>query len=239
MSEVPRIPPRGGPIFNVPWPVTALVLLLCAIHAGRVWAGEDIYLWSIVTFAFIPAQLTGGWLPSLPGAEIWSFLSYAFIHGSWLHLFFNGLWMVVFGTVAARRLGPARFFFHAAIAAIVAAIASLTFHWGETVFVVGASGAVSGQLAAAIPVIYGNGLRPGVAMRSDLSKITPLSPFQLVTNRRALLFIAVWFAITLYTGVTGMATPGEAQAIAWEAHVGGFIGGLIGFYLLERPALYD
>jgi membrane associated rhomboid family serine protease len=74
-------------------------------------------------------------------------------------------------------------------------------------------------------------------MRGDVSAIAPLSPRQLFANRRALVFIAIWFAITLYTGVTGMATPGESQAIAWEAHLGGFLGGLAAFYLLDRRAL--
>jgi membrane associated rhomboid family serine protease len=234
--ETPESPQRQ-PIFNIPRPVLALVGLLVAIHAIRVWAGEDFYLWSAATFGFIPSQLTGGWLPSLPGAEIWSFLSYAFIHGDWPHVAFNSLWMIVFGSVVARRLGATRFFLHAAIAAIVAVAASLLLHWGETVFVIGASGAVSGQLAAAIPLMYGDGLSPAVAMRRDLSQIAPLRPMELITNRRALLFILIWFVITLYTGVTGMATPGESAAIAWEAHIGGFFGGLLAFYILDRPAL--
>jgi membrane associated rhomboid family serine protease len=228
---------RGGPILNIPWPVAALVLVLVAIHAARWFAGEDIYLWSTAVFGFVPAQLTGTWRPSLPGAEAWSFLSYAFIHGDWLHLIFNSLWMIVFGSVVARRLGPIRFFLHAAIAAVVAAMASLALHWGETVFVIGASGAVSGQLAAAIPLMYGDGLSPTTAMRSDLSHIRPPSFGALLRNRRALLFIVIWFAVTLLTGVTGMVTPGETQAIAWEAHLGGFAGGLIAFYLLDRRAL--
>jgi membrane associated rhomboid family serine protease len=226
----------GGPIFNVPWPVMTLVILLAAIHAMRWLAGEDTYLWSLAVFAFVPAQFTGQWLASLPGAQVWSFLSYAFIHGDWMHLLFNGLWMIVFGSVVARRLGPARFFAHAAAGAIAAALASLIMHWGETVFVVGASGAISGQFAAAIPLMYANGLTPSTAMRTDLTALTPLGPLELLGNQRALLFIAIWFVITLYTGVTGMAAPGEPQAIAWEAHIGGFFGGLAAFYLLDRRA---
>jgi membrane associated rhomboid family serine protease len=237
MTEETPVPARGGPILNVPWPAMLLVLIFLAIHALRSLAGEDFYLWSEAVFAFVPAQLTGTWRPSLPGAQAWSFLSYAFIHGDWLHLLFNSLWLVVFGSVVARRLGPSRFFLHAAFAAVVGALATLALHWGETIFMIGASGAVSGQLAAAIPLMYGDGLSPSTAMRSDMSHIKPLGPRALLRNSRALVFIAIWFAITLLTGVTGMVTPGETQAIAWEAHIGGFIGGLAAFYLLDRCAL--
>jgi membrane associated rhomboid family serine protease len=237
MTEETPAPVRDGPILNVPWPAMLLVLVLIAIHAARSLLGDDIYLWSEAVFAFVPAQLTGTWRPSLPGAQAWSFLSYAFIHGDWLHLLFNSLWLVVFGSVVARRLGPVRFFVHAAIAAVAGALATLMLHWGETIFMIGASGAVSGQLAAAIPLMYGDGLTPSTAMRTDVSHIKLLGPRALLQDGRALVFIAIWFAITLLTGVTGMVTPGETQAIAWEAHLGGFIGGLAAFYLLDRPAL--
>jgi membrane associated rhomboid family serine protease len=237
MSETAAIPGHRSPILNVPWPVTVLVAVLVVIHLARWLSGEDIYLWSLAVFAFVPAQLTGGWQPSLPGAQAWSFLSHAFIHGDWMHLLFNSLWLVVFGSLVARRLGPARFLIHAALGAAAGALATLLVHWGETIFLIGASGAVSGQLAAAIPLIYGDGLRPGAAMHADLRRVTPLSLLELLKNRRALMFIAIWFAITLFTGVTGMVAPGETQVIAWEAHVGGFLAGLVGFYLLDRRTL--
>jgi membrane associated rhomboid family serine protease len=107
-------------------------------------------------------------------------------------------------------------------------------HWGEFVIMVGASAAVSGAMAAAMPVMYA----PGFDRRlSDLSGIATVPPLALARNRNALFFTAVFFALQLLTGA-GQATTGTAflneAVIAWEAHLGGFVTGLIAFYLLDR-----
>ena len=92
---------------------------------------------------------------------------------------------------------------------------------------VGASGAVSGMLGIAIPIMYGRRVPGGMR---------PLSPVELLTDRKALLFMAVWLGITLFSGAsgwTGNSFMTEA-GIAWEAHLGGFVGGLAAFYMLAR-----
>ena len=84
--------------------------------------------------------------------------------GDWMHLLFNCLWLLVFGTPVARYMGSARFLLLGLLAGVAGGLASLFLHWGEEIFVIGASGAVSGLLAAAIPLMYGHrvpgGARP-------------------------------------------------------------------------------
>lgn len=235
LDASPQFPqtPETAPIINSPRVVLVLIGLCTAIQAVLAWAGEDIRLWAIMVFGFIPAQVTGNWQESLPFAREWSFLSYALLHGSWLHLMFNCLWMLVFGSVVARRLGTVRFLLLSAGSAVTAAVATLVVHWNEAFPLIGASGAISGQMAAAVPLMYGSGLRAGLALRTDLSHVRPLSPLELAASRGAVFFIVVWLGITLLTGAVGTGV-GEDVRIAWEAHIGGFLGGLALFYGLDR-----
>jgi membrane associated rhomboid family serine protease len=219
---------------NAPAPVLWLIGSLVAIHGVRVAAGDGWYIWTAIAFSFIPAQIAGTFKSLLPGAPAWSFLSHAFLHGDWMHLLFNGLWLLVFGTAVQRRMGTLRMLAVSAIAAISGALATLALHWGEQIYLVGASGAISGLLAAAIPVMYGRGMRAGRSFREDLSKVVALSPGELLTTRPALIFLLVWLAVTLISGSSGLLVPGEAVNIAWEAHLGGFAGGLAAFYALDR-----
>ncbi|MCB1377546.1 MAG: rhomboid family intramembrane serine protease [Alphaproteobacteria bacterium] len=217
---------RGGPVFNAPAVVLLSIAALAGIHALLAVAGEDWEIWAMYAFAFIPARFAGNSFPSIPGSQVWSFLTYAFLHGGWTHLLFNCLWLLIFGTPVARFLGPLRFLVLCAVAAIAGAFASLLLHWGAVVIVVGASGAISGLLGAAIPIMYGKRV-PGMGVH-------PLSPGELLRNGKALGFMAIWLAITLLSGASGWTGNSfmDEGGIAWEAHIGGFLGGLATFYLL-------
>lgn len=216
-----------APIFNAPGAVLALIVVLAGIHGLLQLLGPDWQDWAFKTFSFIPYRLWAAEGQFAPGSSIWSFLTYAFLHGDWLHLIFNSLWLLVFGTPAARYLGTGRFLALSAFAAVTGAVASLIVNWQAFIVMVGASGAVSGLLAAAIPIMYGQRVIGGVR---------PLSFDELLRSSKALGFMAIWLAVTLFSGAwgwTGTEFRGQG-AIAWEAHVGGFIGGLIGFYALAR-----
>ena len=229
--------PAREPIFRAPKVVLILIGSLALVHLAIQIAGENWQVWSLYAFSFIPARITGNTpFPAIWGSQIWSFLTYAFLHANWMHLFFNSLWLLVFGSVVARRLGAFKFLVLASAAAILGAVATLLTHWGEVAIVIGASGAVSGVMAAAIPLMYGTGLRLGDTYRTDISTVTPLRPFEIVTNRRALIFTLIWIAVTLFSGASGWtgASFVEEGRIAWEAHLGGFFAGLFAFYRLDR-----
>ncbi|MGQ0484238.1 MAG: rhomboid family intramembrane serine protease [Hyphomicrobiales bacterium] len=231
----------GGPVFRAPPVVLASIGVLVAIHAGLWLAGEDWRIWALYAFAFIPARFGAAAFPMIPGSQYWSFLSHGLLHANAAHLLFNSLWFLIFGSVTARRLGALRFLALAAAATAAGALASLFVHWGEAAILVGASGAVSGIMAAAIPVMFGRGMSWGRAYTEDLNHVEALSPVELLRNRSAVIFALVWIAITLYSGATGWTGAGylEEARIAWEAHLGGFIAGLFGFYMLDRRGVRD
>ncbi|MGB9142407.1 MAG: rhomboid family intramembrane serine protease [Aestuariivirga sp.] len=224
------------PFFRGPKIVLILIAVLVAVHLVLQAAGPDWQTWSLYAFAFIPARISGAAaFPAIWGSQVWSFLTYGFLHADMMHLSFNCLWLLVFGSVVARRLGASRFLLLSAASAIAGAAATLLTHWGEVAIVIGASGAVSGLMAAAIPLMYGHGLRLGDTYRRDIASIIPLRPIEILTNRRALFFTVMWLAVTLFSGASGWtgASFAEQGRIAWEAHLGGFFAGLIAFYALD------
>lgn len=238
MSEDSR---AGGhaPMFNVPGVVLLLIAALAIIHFAVNSIDPDTGERIILTFAFIPARydlpqdLLGSAIPGGAGAKYWSFITHMFLHGDWMHLGFNALWMLAFGSVVARRLGPVRFLLLSCLAAAAGALAYLLMHWGQVAVLVGASGAISGQMAGAVRLMFSGGRSLSTVHMHDLKHCPPLSLAQTFTSPRPLAFLAVWFGITLLTGFSGLGAPDQTVRIAWEAHVGGFVAGLLLFGLLD------
>lgn len=228
------------PMFRLPPVVLGMVATLVLIHGGLQVMGVDYQAFALYLLAFIPARFNPPGptaFPFVPGSQYWSFLTHTLLHGGWTHLLMNCLWLVVFGSVLARRLSTLRFLALAAMAAAGGAAATLITHWGQPIFMLGASTAVSGIMAAAIPVIYGQGFRFGLADHASVRRVRALPLMGIVRDRRAAFFTLVWLGLTLISGasfLTGSAFVGT-QSIAWEAHLGGFVAGLIAFYLLDRP----
>lgn len=228
-----QLPPRGNwgspkppPAFNAPVAVVAVIGVLAAIHVGLWLLGESWQVWALYALALIPVRFTEAGYPMIPGSQYWSLVTYMLLHANWMHILFNGLWLLIFGTPVARYLGNARFLAVCLVSGIIGGLASLLLHWGQEIIVVGASGAVSGLLAAAIPIMYGHRM-PGGGGR-------PLSLPELLTSGKALGFTAIWLVLTLFSGGTGWTGNSflADSGIAWEAHIGGFLGGLLAFYVL-------
>ena len=230
-------PMASEPFFRAPKVVLILIAVLVCVHVAFLLAGDDWRIWSLYAFSFIPARISGGVpFPAIWGSQAWTFVTYGLLHADMMHLFFNSLWLLVFGSVVARRLGALKFLVLASVSTIMGAVATLLTHWGEVAIVVGASGAVSGLMAAAIPLMYGVGLRLGDTYRMDIATVRPLRPLEILTNRRAFIFTLIWIAVTLFSGASGWtgASFMEEGRIAWEAHLGGFVAGLVAFYWLDR-----
>jgi len=234
-------PPPSQPVFNLPRVVTWLAGLLIGIHAVVDWGlSREGELDVLLTFAFLPARyaldgLAGMSLPGGEAANVWTFLTYAFLHGSWGHLIINVVWMAVFGSALARRLGPGRFLLLSAICAVAGAALHLYLHFGEPVPMIGASAAISGQMAAATRFVFQTGGPLGAVRRTDAAAYrVPATGFLgALSNPRVAMFLTVWFAINLIFGVVTPGLGGTGGSIAWEAHIGGFVAGFVLFSLFD------
>jgi membrane associated rhomboid family serine protease len=227
-------------MLNVPGVVTATLLVLGLIHAVLELvltprAYVDVLLW----FSFIPARYGPEVvMPGLPrglGVEIWTFVTYALIHGSLTHLGFNAVWLLAFGSAVARRFGTWRFLLFFAVTAAAGAATHLATHDHERAPMIGASAAISGFMAAAIRFVFQGGAPLGVWSRPESHAYhVPAAPLRVaLVDPRILAFLAVWFGVNLLFGLGSLSFAGEDQQVAWEAHIGGFLAGLLLFPLFD------
>ncbi len=232
-----------APFLNVPGIVKVSAAVLVVIHLLVYFSNPGIQAYAIYGYSFIPARFSSTInVPQLPGARYWSALTYSFLHGGATHLIFNSLWLLVFGTPVARRLSPSRFLLIAAAGSIGGAVMTLLFHWNEVVILIGASAAVSALMAAAVPIMFGNGSmlrRMGNEQRARSAVVLPFA--ELMHHRPAMTFIAMFLGLTLFTGAAQLISDTaliQETNIAWEAHIGGFIFGLIAFYALDKGPVH-
>jgi membrane associated rhomboid family serine protease len=231
-------PPRER-IFNVPGVVVALTALLPGIHlvAAFLLSVEQTNE-LLALFAFSPlryAEAAPPWLPSWWGPQIWTFVTYAFLHADLNHLFFNLVWLLAFGPPIARRFGSRRFLVFCAATAAAGALAHLVVHFGEFAPMIGASAAISGMMAAAMRFVFQRGGPLGLLGRGEEEsyRVPAASLAAMLRDPRILAFLAVWFGVNIIFGMGAVSMPGTEGSVAWEAHIGGFLTGLLGFSLFD------
>ena len=238
-----RLRSAREPMFNVPPVVVATLGAVALVHALRSLVltprGEVEFL---LLFAFIPARydsvLLQGMVPGGWGAEIWTFITYAFIHGDLTHLGVNAVWLLAFGSAVARRFGPLRFLAFSAVTAAAGAAAHLFTHAGDFFPMVGASAAISGYMAAAMRFVFQAG-GPLAALRADRTRLdrAPAVPLTAaLRDRRVLAFLGVWFGLNLVFGLGSLSLGNGEQGVAWQAHIGGFLAGLLLFAIFDPAA---
>jgi len=225
------------PLFNVPTVIVTLLAVLAFVHGMREWLlTQEQDIWFIFAFAFVPARydasaVLGGVLPGGLGAEVWTFVSYSLLHGSWMHFGVNAVWLLAFGSPVARRFGTARFLAFFAVTAAAGAGMHLLTNAGSQAPMIGASASISGAMAAAMRFAFQRGGPLGF-MRGgddDSYRVPALPLIGVFSDARVLMFLAVWFGINLLFGLGSLPFAGENESVAWQAHIGGFLAGLILF----------
>src|SRR6266540_4068590 len=219
------------PVFNVPPVVTATVAVLALTQAIREFVlPESVDIAVLAWFAFIPARydptpLVHGAYPGGIAADVWTFVTYALLHGNWLHLGLNAVWLLAFGTPVARRFGAARFLTLFAVTAAAGAIAHLVTHTGERTPMIGASAAISGFMAAAIRFVF----QPGGPLdlwhaRDGAPHRVPAAPlFAALRDPRILAFLAVWFGLNLLFAIGSLSISAASSRSPGRRMWAGFL----------------
>ena len=181
----------------------------------------------VFQFGVIPA-LVASWpqsdLPLL--AVIIPFLTSMFLHGGWLHLIGNMWYLWIFGDNIEDRLGHFTFLLFYMLCGIGAGIVHTILNINSTIPSVGASGAIAGVLGA-------------YALSYPFARVLTLLPifvFIQVVEIPALIVLGLWFVMQLLYGYGSLAatTASEAGGVAWWAHVGGFVIGILLIGLFPR-----
>ena len=159
-------------MFNAPTIVIVLVAIMVAVHVGRSVAGDDLEYWLVVAMAFIPGRYgaEGGELPGAPWAALTSLVTHILVHGDYLHLFVNSAWLLAVGSPLARRLALPSFLVFAIVCGIGGAVMFLLLNPGRMVPMIGASGAISGLMAAVMRLMFA---APGMTGRLRLREDPP------------------------------------------------------------------
>jgi membrane associated rhomboid family serine protease len=211
---VPFAPSPGynPPAFNVPPGVGMLVLANIATFATMLLLPERWGDLLLLVGGLIPSRFFAAWSESgieRQFADFIPLISYMFLHAGFSHLLFNMGFLLAFGGGVERRIGKLRMLGFYLLTGVLAGLFYAVLHRSSAALLMGASGAISG--------LFGGALR-----------------FLIQEPRRAVIAAGVWLAFTVLFGVLGDPGLADGAGIAWEAHVGGFVAGVVLFPLFDR-----
>ena len=190
--------------------VTYLLIALNVLFFLVELSGGDPFIerWSVV-----PRRLTAN-----PGGDFITIFTSMFMHGGWLHLGGNMLYLWIFGDNVEDRFGHAKFTLFYLLCGIAATVAQVMVNANSNVPNLGASGAIAGVLAAYI-VMFPRGQVKVLMGRG----VVPMP---------ALVVIGLWIVLQFISGIGSITQTAETGGVAYMAHVGGFVAGLVLTFLL-------
>jgi membrane associated rhomboid family serine protease len=170
----------------------------------------------VFTYGLVPAKFSHPALAAYFGwaSNLFSLLSFMFLHGGFLHLLGNMWSLYIFGDNVEDRLGPLRYLSFYLLAGLVSGLFHMALNMDSQVPTIGASGAIAGVMGAYF-ILF------------PASKILTLIPIIFIPwfiEIPAFVFLGLWFALQF---ISAAGAHGATTGIAWWAHVGGFVGGIV------------
>ncbi len=189
------------------------------IFLKEIFLGPDLkgvlYRYAVVPAAYLHP---GTWTASQAVANIIRLVSALFLHGGWLHLLGNMWYLWVFGANVEDRLGHLKFFVFYILCGIAGNLAHIFANINANIPALGASGCIAGVLGAYFSLFP----------RAKILTLLPVFIFWTVAEVPAFFFLGIWFLIQFLNGVFTLPGSKEsAGSVAWWAHIGGFIGGVL------------
>jgi membrane associated rhomboid family serine protease len=175
------------------------------------------------TWGLVPAQLMAH------PATMWvTIFTAMFLHGGWFHILSNMWVLFIFGDNIEDRMGPGRYLVFYLLSGVAAGLLESFVLQGSSVPMIGASGAIAGVLGAYL-ISY---------PRARIASIVPIIFIFTIMEIPAALFLLFWFVSQLFSG--WLALQGStASGIAWWAHVGGFLFGMLAVNIFAQRRIYQ
>jgi len=212
---------QGGPPPVVTFGLIALNVVAFLVELAQPSEGAlqaFIQAWGVVPQEYSTAQDIP---PTIP-LPFWStLLTSMFLHGGWMHLGGNMLYLWIFGDNLEKVMGAARFALFYLVCGLAASFAHIAFGPGSSIPAVGASGAISGVLGGYLLLFPHNRVR--VLTRGGIAQVP------------ALVVLGLWIVIQLINGVGSVTATAETAGVAYMAHIGGFVAGLVLVKLMATP----
>lgn len=153
------------------------------------------------------------------------FFTNMFLHGGWGHLISNMWILFIFGDNVEDRMGKVRYFLFYILCGLIASFTHFILHRNSLVPAIGASGAISGVMAAYMIMFP----------KSTIISFVPIFIIPLLLPIPAIIYIGIWFLGQLLSGTTSLMLSDNATGIAFWAHIGGFIGGMLIYSFFDSP----
>jgi membrane associated rhomboid family serine protease len=185
--------------------------------------GENIERF-IYTYGLVPARYS---VPEIAahfnfGEQALALLSFMFLHGGFFHLLGNMWSLYIFGDNVEDRMGPTRFLIFYLLCGWASGFAHLWSNWASTVPTIGASGAIAGVMGAYLILFP----------KARIITLIPIIFIPYFVEIPAIVFLGIWFLFQFfYASLPG---PEGGGGIAWWAHIGGFVFGMIAVKLFSR-----
>ena len=204
---------QGGPPPLVNWALIALNVLAFFLELSQ--PSERALQSFITAWGVVPREFsTGHDIAPLIPLPFWSTLvTSMFLHGGWAHLGGNMLFLWIFGDNLNKVMGQVRYFLFYMVCGLAAGLAHIAFNSGSAMPSVGASGAISGVLGGYMLLFPRNRVR--VLMRGAVTAVP------------AYVMLGLWILIQFVSGMGAMAQTEETGGVAFMAHIGGFVAGLV------------
>jgi membrane associated rhomboid family serine protease len=197
----------------------SLILANCAVFLFQVSLSPRELEWFLYHFALIPAR----YFAPFPYGDATSPIDYlplitnAFMHGGWLHLILNMWTLWLFGGAVEDRLGHGRYFVFYLACGVVASVSHAALNADSVVPALGASGAVAGIMGAYVSMFP----------LARIIVVVPILFIPLFFELYAVVFVGIWFAIQVLQGTVDLLTASTGAGVAWWAHIGGLLAGLV------------
>ncbi len=208
---------RNYPVIN--WLIIAANVLVYLIELAQ---GERLGSF-IITYGLVPARYS---VPQLAdhfsfSQQAFSLFSFMFLHGEFWHLLGNMWFLYIFGDNVEDRLGPFRYLLFYLLCGIASGLSHLFLNWHASAPTIGASGAIAGVMGAYF-ILY---------PRAKILTLIPIFFFPYFIEIPAFVFLGIWFVFQ-FLSAAGTAT--QAAGVAWWAHIGGFVFGMLFLGLFLR-----
>jgi membrane associated rhomboid family serine protease len=213
------------PTQSTPLVTVALIISCTLVFLYEVGLPEPIAEAFIFRYGAIPAAVFGhASLPVEPAIPPYmTILTSMFLHGGWMHLIGNMLYLWIFGNNVEDVMGHVRFVIFYITCGVLAAFSHALIDPSSAVPMVGASGAISGVLGAYLLLFP----------RAQVLVLIPLGIFSRVMYVPAALVLGLWFLMQLLSG--GISLGQKGGGVAFFAHIGGFLAGMALIGLFKRP----
>ncbi|MEK7349086.1 MAG: rhomboid family intramembrane serine protease [Candidatus Eisenbacteria bacterium] len=206
----------ANPSDRFPFVTVGLIVLCTLVFLYEASLGRRLPTF-FAAFALVPGQVSYGLQSGELGVAgiVQPFFTSMFLHGSWMHLIGNMWFLWIFGDNVEDLLGSGRFLVFYLLAGLGAGLAHYLLQPSSAVPTVGASGAIAGVLAGYLVLFP----------RARVTTLVPLGIFLQVMELPAMVLIGLWFAIQIVSGLLSLGWSGGG--VAWWAHVGGFLVGVV------------